>query len=122
MARSSKQPGKQPGKQSGKKPGKQSGKQTRKQLDSLVPLLRGAPKPPRPPAPPKPPAPRGAPVSPPTLWLENEMRRLHNPADYVLLYEGWLQRYYRYHGRYPQDPKRAFRQAAQGCWNRILSG
>ena len=81
-------------------------------LDSLVPL---APQGARP-------APRGAPVIGPNLWLENEMRRLRDPADAALLYESWLQRYYRDRGHYPRDPKRAFRQAVRGCWERIARG
>lgn len=81
-------------------------------LDSVVALLSGR----------RTPSPRGAPVIGPNLWLENQLRRVRDPADANLLYEGWLQRYYRDRGRIPEDPKRAFRQAVRGCWERIERG
>lgn len=68
----------------------------------------------------QPPSRGGAPLSPTTRWLENEMRKLRDLEDYRVLYDYWLKRYWRSKGQFPRDPKRAFEQAAAGCMNRIL--
>lgn len=61
----------------------------------------------------------GAPPLACNVWLEEQMRRLPDPARYHHLYATWLEHYVTLRGYEPLDPRRSFRAAARGCLRRL---
>jgi hypothetical protein len=54
----------------------------------------------------QPPSRGGAPLSPTTRWLENEMRKLRDLQAYRVLSDYWLKRYWRSKGQFPRPQAR----------------
>lgn len=64
----------------------------------------------------------GAPPLACNVWLEDQLRKLPDPARYHHLYADWLAHYVTLRGYEPLDPRRSFRAAARGCIQRMQAG